>query len=271
MEPHTVKADRTGHVVEDDGVGRVLDFDRLIEVFKDALKADQRLGKFHLDVGEAADGAVEAHEIGGKGDDCAGADGIGEHHVAADPVDERGADGADQPQAQEIKLGDAGAADADGADFGVGVVKARGLARLGGEGLDQERAVDAERLADDVAHFGVVFHGLAADVTQDAPDAARREHEERHDQHGHDRQPPLDADHDDHGGDQGDDVGEDVGKGAGDGVLRADDIAVEARDDLAGFGVGEEADAHTLEVGIHLAAQIVDDTFAGARRVVTLY
>ena len=247
-----------------DGVGFVFDFNGEVEVFEDAFEADEALGDFDLDVTEAGDGAVEAEDVGGEGDDGADGKRAFEDEPPADPVDEGGADGGGEADGHEEPASDEGLADADVANFGVGVAVAGDFVALAAKNFDEQRAIDAEGFVDDGAHVGVVFHALAADFTQDGGDAAGGEHEEGNDDDGEQGEPPFDGEHDGEGGDEGDEVSKDAGQGAGDGGLCADDVVVEAGDDFSCFGVGKKSDGHAREVFVELLAQVVDDAFSGA-------
>ena len=70
------------------------------------------------------------------------------------------------------------------------------------------------------------------------------------------------AEHDDHGDQVADHVGEQVGEG----LLGADDVVVEAADQRAGLGAGEEGQRHALDVPEHLGAHVVDQALADVGR-----
>ena len=78
-------------------------------------------------------------------------------------------------------------------------------------------------------------------------------------------------DHRDQRGDQHDDVADDAAERAGDGVLRADDVVVEAAGRRAGLGAGEERDRHPLDLGEQGDAQVVDQPLADPGRAPPLH
>ncbi len=161
----------------------VLDLYRKVEVLEHTLKTDHGLGKPDLDVGQGGDRSVEPRQVGGKGDDGADGDCLPQHQVAAHPVDQGRADGAGDAQPQEEPAAYHGPPQTDIAHVAVRLAEAGHLLALATEGLDQENAVDAQRLGDDAAHVGAVFHGLAADAAQNAAYPAGRKQEQRQHQH----------------------------------------------------------------------------------------
>ena len=98
-------------------------------------------------------------------------------------------------------------------------------------------------------------------------DQPGRDHERRdHHQRDH-RHQPGQAEHGDQHQDQGQRVGHDRGQGRGNGLLRADDVAVQPADQGPGLGPGEEGDRLPLDVREHLGAQVVDQPLADPGRV----
>ncbi len=264
------KAHIAAHLCQRDGARAVFDFHRQIEILEHALEADHGRFEFDAHVGQGRDGAVKLTEVIDKGDDRADGERAGQHQASAPPEDERSADRTDNAEAQEEPAADQRPAHANGAHVGVDLAEALHLITLAAKQLDQQGAVDIERLVHQRVHAGVVFHRPPRNIAQDDADAPRGQEEERKDDQRQDGQAPLQGDHDEEAGNQADDVGHDVDQRAGDRVLRADHIVVEARHQLAGLGVGEKAQRLALHVRVKLLAQVVDDAFTDAGAQVTL-
>ena len=250
------------HVFQLDGVRLLDDLDRQIGHFEDALEADHRGGEIDRGAGEVTQRVVELGQVGRKGDDGADREDAIQHQMAADPVDQRRPDDADQTHESEELRADDCPAHADIAHAGGAVAEAVDFDLLAAEQLDQQRAADVERFAHHGVHIGVVVHRLAGDIAQLKADTARRQDEQREDHQAEQRQPPFQRQHHQQRGDQVDGIGDDADEGVADGGLGSDDVVVEAAHQLAGFGVGEEAQRHALHVPVEEAAQVVNDAFA---------
>ena len=91
-------ADRLDQV---DGAGAVGDERREVEHLEHALEGHERGEHVDPRVRELRERLVDLAHVHGEGGDGAHADGAGDREVAADEVDDRGADGGDEPERDE--------------------------------------------------------------------------------------------------------------------------------------------------------------------------
>ena len=103
-----------------------------------------------------------------------------------------------------------------------------------------------------------------ADTSTDPP---RRDHEQREQGEGEQRDRPRQAGHHGHREDEGDDVRDDPGQRRRERPLGADDVVVEAADQGAGVGAREEGDRHRLDVLEDPSPQVDDETLAESCRL----
>ena len=184
--------------------------------------------------------------------------------VAAEPVDQRLGQAGHQVSARKntsIAI----------ADRHADVVDPRRpraeLGRLVGgptEQLDERGAGRREPLRHLRRHRRVVVRRLALQPPDAGADAAGRDHERRQEHQRQQRDLPRQAEHHGERQHEGDDVGDDTGQRRRERPLGADDVVVQAADQRAGAGPGEEGDGHPLDVLEDLAAQVEDQAFAEA-------
>ena len=271
-ERHILEPHRPGDSLELARVGPFLDLHRHIQHLEHPLEADHRLGEIHRRVGQRRQRPVEHPQVGGEGDDGAdGEAGAVQHEQAADPEDERRAHRADQAQRQHEPAHQERLADARVTHPARPVAEAARLVARPVEQLDQQRAADVERLVHQRVHLAVERKLIAHDATQPPAQDARRDDEQRQHRHGEERQPPLQRDHDRQRADQRDQVGDDVHDRAVDRPLGAAHVVVQPRHELAGLGVGEEAQRHALHVAEQRPAQVVDHALTHRRAPVALH
>ncbi len=260
-----------GHPVELDGHRpfrhppgiRLLRDERLqVEDLEDPLETHQRAHHLDAGPGESGQRGVQPGQEQGERDDGAGVQGPAQGVVAAESVDEREGQRRDQGEGRdERRLGHRGA----DPDVPYACRPDRELGGLVGgpaEQLDQRRAGRREPFGHLGAHRGVQRRGLPLHRRHPRPHPAGRQ-----DEHGqqHQRQQgdlPGDAQHHDEGQQQGDEVGDDAREGVAERPLRADDVVVEAADEGAGPGPGEEGDRHPLHVVEDGRPQIQDQPLA---------
>ena len=107
---------------------------------------------------------------------------------------------------------------------------------------------------------------LALDAGEPVAHPARRQHEDGQQHQRQQRDPPRDAEHHRQGEDEHHEVPDHSGQGAAERPLGADHVVVEATDQRAGPGPGEERDGHPLDVVEHGRPQVQDQRLADARR-----
>ena len=222
----------------------MIDLDGQVEHLEDALEADDGGGELDRGVGEVLKGAVEDAEVGAEGDDGADGDAALDDLVAAEAIDEGGADGAEEADDDEEDGAEEGTLDTEIAHIGRARSEALGLGTLAAEELDEEGAADVEGFVDDGVHAGVGVHLSAGGIAQARAEQAGGVDEEGHDGDAGEGEAPFDGEHHGEDDDGLDEVGDDADDGVADGVLGADDVVVKAADHLAGFGAGEEAQGH---------------------------
>src|SRR6202035_654839 len=251
-----------GGAGEGAGAGGVGDHGLEVEDLEDAVEADQGGHDVDLDVGQGGDGGVEAGEQGGERDEGAELEGAADGEGAAEAVEHGGGEGRGEGEGGEQALpvhglGDADVADAAGAAGEYGGVLAGAAGERGEHG-----AGDVEPLVGDGAHLAVELHFLAGDVLQAAGDELGGDDEQGDQGERGGGDGPGQVEHGRQDQDQADDVRDDRGQGPGDGLLGADDVAVEAADQRAGLGAHEERDGLALDGVEDLAAQVVDEGLA---------
>ena len=217
-----------------------------INDLEDALETDHGRGELDGRARETLQRAVELTEIRAERDDGADGERAFDDVPAAEAVDERRAHRADEAKHDEERRADDRAADADVAHADGALAEAVRFLVGAPKQLDEQRAADVEGLVHVRVHLGIVIHGFAGDVAQNVAKPLREEDKQRQDQHADEGQLPFERKHDGQDRNRFDDVGDDADDGVADGVLRADHIVVEARHQLADFGVGEEAQGHPL-------------------------
>jgi len=122
------------------------------------------------------------------------------------------------------------------AGFGLGAPKQ----------LDQQSTADVESFVDHGVHLGIGVHLGTGNVAQEISKPACGVDEEWKYGYADERQTPFQSEHDCQHGDGLDNIRDDVDNGGTDGVLRADDVVVQAAHQFADFGVGEEMQRHAL-------------------------
>ena len=216
------------HFAQGKGIFFFDDVLRQVDNFEDALERDHAGAELDRRARQPLQRTIELTEVRAKGHDGADGEGVLDDEPAAQPVDQRRADRADQPDDDKEARADHGAPDADVAHAFGALAEAFSLLVRAPEQFDQQRPANVERLVHVGVHGGVLVHGLAGDVAQHRTQTAGNQDEERHDQHADDRQPPLEGQHDGQDGDRLHDIGDDAGDGVADGVLRADHVVVQA-------------------------------------------
>ena len=194
-EAHVVERHPPDRLDEVDGAGPLADRLVRVEHLEDPLEADHRRHQVDPGVRQPGQRLVHAGDEGGEGDERARRQLAGHDEVAADAVDRRRADGADEAEGDEEhpsvhRRADAGVADAGGVAL-EGVV----LAPVVAEQLDEHRPGDVEALGHLRAHRRVVLHLLAGDLLQPPADAPGRDDEQRQHDERQQRQPPLEGEH----------------------------------------------------------------------------
>ncbi len=235
------------HIPQDHGILLFNDVLRQVDHLEDALERDHAGAELDRRARQPLQRAVKRAEIRAESHDGADGEGVPDNEVAAQPVDQRRADRADQPDDDKKGRADHRAPDADIAHTFRTLAEAFTLFVCAPKQFDQQRPADVERLVHVGVHGGVLVHRLAGDVAQHRTQAAGSQDEERQDEHTDDGQPPLEGQHDSQDGDRLNDVGGNANDGIADGVLRADHVVVQARHQLADFGVGEKAQRHALQ------------------------
>ncbi len=241
------------------GVGTLGDVVGEVEHLEDPFEGDHGGGEFDPGVGEGGQRRIELTQQRGEHDDRPDREGAVDHQHPAHPEDGRGAEGADDPETGEEPASDHGSpypqvAHLDGL-FGEPGSLVVGTA----EQLDEQGAAHVEGLGQDGRHRGVVLHLLLRHPAEDLPHSPGRVDEQRQCRHRQQGEAPFGSQHDHQDGHHRHDVGGHGDEGAGDGVLGADHVVVESRDQLAGSGGGEEAEGHRLQMPVELTAQIEDD------------
>ena len=133
------------------------------------------------------------------------------------------------------------------------------------EQLDEQGAGHVEALGHHLAHLAVEAVALAGDVGEASPDPAGRQHEQRQQGEGEQRDLPRQHEHRSERRDDGDDVADDVGERRRERLLGALHVAVEPGHEGARLGPAEEPDRHPLDVIEHLGAQVMDEPLADPR------
>ena len=236
------------------GVG---DLDRKVEVIEDA--SEHRARAQHVDVGvdQGCARHVEPAQIADKGNDRPDRDRAADRFVAADPVDESGADRSEQHDEREKPAPDRALAHLQVANRLRLLTEALALVRLGAEQPHEQVAAHRERFLDDVGDLGHLLLGGGRDLAPHLADAAGRQNEEG--QHGdrHEREPPVDPEDHEQRARNHQDVGDQVDHRAGHHPLHAAHVVLEARDDFARLGVREEAQGLAEQTVEHVDADLV--------------
>ena len=186
--------------------------------------------------------------------------------TAADAVDERGRQRRHERHRGEEDAGEQRDPDAEVAhDRGLlGVGDVLGLAAP--EELEEHRAADVEPLGHGVAEVGVAVHLLPGEAGEAVAHHARGEQQDREECDAQQRDRPAEEHHRHAHDDRGDDVGDGALQRGGERPLRADDVVVEAADEGAGLGAGEEGQRLPLHVGEDAGAEVVDESLTDAAR-----
>ena len=108
-----------------------------------------------------------------------GRDRARDREVAADEVDDRGADRGDEPERDEQDPAVDRGAHADVAHAGRAAREAVALVVVPAEELGEHRAGDVEALDREVVHLRVELHALARELLHARADAARGHDEQR--------------------------------------------------------------------------------------------
>ena len=186
-EPHVVELDPADRLEEVDRAGTVRDQRREVEHLEDPLERDQRGQHVDARVGQLRERLVDLADVHRERGDGADADGAGDRQVAADEVDDRGADGGDETEGGEQHPRVHRGLHADVAHAPGAVGEGLGLAAMLAEQLDDERAADVEALGDRVVHRRVELHALAGQPLQLRTHPLGRDDEERQDDERQDR------------------------------------------------------------------------------------
>ena len=139
------------------------------------------------------------------------------------------------------------------------------------EELGEHGARDVEPFGGDVVHLRVLLHAHARERLDTRAEPAGRIDERGQREQRQQRHAPVELEHDHERHDELDEVLQHGAERGRDGLLRADDIVVESRLQRAGLRAREERDRHLLHVVEELDAQVVDEAFTDARRVVPLH
>ena len=139
------------------------------------------------------------------------------------------------------------------------------------EQLREHRPRDAQCLLHDRAKARVFLHLRPPKDAKPLADLLRREDEQGENRDRQNREPPLQAQHDNQRGRGGDEGGDDAQETGGDRLLGSLNVRVQAGHELARPGVGEEPERHLLNVPEQLAPEVVNDSLAHGRRPVTLH
>ena len=145
-------------------------------------------------------------------------------------------------------------------------------AELGGLGagpseqLDERRPGRREPLGHLRRHRRVVRRRLPLEGPDAPADPPGRDHEQRQQPEGEQRDRPRQAEHHGEREHERDDVRDDAGERRRERALGADDVVVQAADEGAGVGAREERDRHRLDVLEHAPAQVEDQPLAETRR-----
>ena len=115
-------------------------------------------------------------------------------------------------------------------------------------------------------HRRVVGRGLPFEGADALADAPGGDHEQRQQPEREQRDRPRQAEHHGERQDERDDVRDDAGERRRERALGADDVVVQAADEGARVGAGEERDGHRLDVLEDAPAQVEDQALAEARR-----
>ena len=265
-EPDVVELDRHGPLGDVSRV-RLLGDQRLqVEDLEDPLEADERAHHLDAGAGEGGQRRVQAGQQQREGDDGTGVEGAAQRQVTAEAVDEReGQRGHHRQRGDEHVLHHRGA-DADVADAAGPRGELGGLVRGPPEQLDQGRAGGGEPLGHLRAHRRVVRDGLAFEAGEAGAHPAGGQQEQRQQHQREQGDLPRDADHHPERQHDHHQVADDARQGVAERALRADHVVVEAADERAGAGAGEERDRHPLDVVEHRGAQVEDEALADAGR-----
>ena len=262
-EPHVLELDAALGVDEVDGAGPVGDRRGEVEHLEHALERDERGEDVDARVRELRERLVDLADVDHERDDRAGRDRARDREVAADEVDDRGADRGDEPERDEQ---DRGRRSRCGR-------RCRARRRRGSRTGRVRASVRPNSLASSapatlkrstVMLFISAFSCMPSRVSFCMRGPMRRagqmksgKHEQREQ-----REPPLEPEHDrEHDGEL-DDVRHDGAERVGDRLLRADDVVVQPRLERTGLRAGEERDRHALHVVEERDAQVVDESLA---------
>ena len=243
-----------------------------VEDLEHPLEAHQ--GGHHVDphVGQGRERSVELREQADQGEERPDRQHPADDEVAAEPVDDRRRERGDQRECGEEPPVGHGHAHAD-VPHPAGARREGGRLVLGPpEQLHEECPGDVEPLVHLRAHVRVQSHRPPASCAcrrrpiqragrrnsgtsrrettvtcQDSTNIALRTMTTR------------------------DEVAEHAAEGRREGLLSADDVAVEPRDQRTGLGAGEERDRLALHVVVHLGAQVVDQSLADPGGVVAAH
>ena len=111
----------------------------------------------------------------------------------------------------------------------------------------------------------LIFRSLAEDRADGLEGALQDEAEEEEDEEGHQRHLHVEVDEIAEGEERGEDAAEEVDDAGADEVADAFDVGHDAGDEGAGAVLVVERDGEAADVGLHLGAQLGDETLAGLR------
>ncbi len=258
-EADVLEGDRAPSPRHVDGVGVLLNHGDDVEDLEEALEGDEGGHHIEVDVGELGQRPVQAGQVGGQGDQGAEGERTVDGGHAAEAVDERGGQRAGQREGDEEDAGVGGLRDADVAHPARLGLESGGLVLGVPEQLDQHGPADLEALLHDHVHLAVEVVALLGQRADALADEAGRDEEQRHQNERGQRDLPAEEEHGGQDDDHGDEVAHDVGEQVGEGLLGADHVVVEAADQRAGLGPGEEGQRHALDVPEHLGAHVVNE------------
>lgn len=265
-EPHAVELHGHG-ALGNRACLRLLGDERLqVEHLEDPLEADQRAHDLHARPGQRGERCVQPRQEQGERDDRARFQGALQGVVAAEAVDQGERESRDEGEGGDERGLRHRRTDADvthppgaGGEFG-------GLVGGPPEQLDQGGAGRREPLGHPGAHRGVVLGGLPLEAGHPGAHAARGQYEHRQQDEREQGDLPGEAEHHSEREQQRDEVADHAGEGVAEGPLGADDVVVEAADERAGAGPGEERDGHPLHMVEDGGPQIEDQSFTERRR-----
>ena len=213
---------------EVDGAGLVGDRGGEVEHLEHPLERHERGEDVDARVRELRERLVHLPDVHHERDHGAGGDRAGDREVAADEVDDRGADRGDESERDEQDPAVDRGAHADVANAGGAAREAIAFGVAPAEELGEHRAGDVEALDGEVVHLRVELHALARELLHARADAARGKDERREHDQRQEREPPVELEHDREHDREVDDVRHDGAERGRDGLLRADHVVVQA-------------------------------------------